>query len=606
MVSPPKSGAWARARQVARLTRMAAGLVWNTSPVLFLTLAALTLASGLVPAGLAWVGKQIVDGVLLATRTGAAADRQAALRWVAIEGGLIILLSAMRRGAEMCDTLMRAVLGNTVNVMILKKALELELPDFEDSDTYDRMTRARREASRRPLGLVRQALGLVQNVVSLVSQGAILVAFSPLAVLGLTLAALPSFLAETRFAGQSHALFSWRSADVRMQNYLEVVVAREDHAKEVKLLGIGPDLVERYDRIFHKIFTEERALVLRRGAWGLLLGALSTLALYGAYGWIAASAITGSITLGGMTMYLLVFKQGQAALGASLQAIGGVYEDSLYMADLEAFLAMKIVRPAGTARSGPLPDDGVRFDNVSFTYPGASAAAVESLTLHVPSGTRLAIVGHNGSGKTTLIKLLTGLYTPTSGQVMLEGLDLREWHPHALRERLGVIFQDFVKYQLTVGENIGVGDRERLEDEAGQRVAADKGMATPFIDEMPAGFKSQLGKWFKDGRELSIGQWQKVALARAFMRQGARVLVFDEPTSAMDAEAEAQIFDRVRELTHDQIAGLISHRVSTVRLADRIIVLHGGRMVEDGDHTSLMALDGRYARLFSLQAEGYR
>jgi ATP-binding cassette subfamily B protein len=602
----PWSGSVKRAAEVGRLTVRALGLVWSTSPRLFLSLTVLTIAGGLLPAAVALVGKQIVDGVILAAETGSAVDREAALDKVALEGGLIILLAAMRRGADICDTLMRATLGNTVNVMILRKALELELPDFEDSETYDRMTRARREASRRPLGLVRHSLTLIQNVLSLIGYGAILLAFSPLAVLGLTVAAFPSFIAETRFASHAHALFSWRSADVRMQNYLEVVVAREDHAKEVKLLGIGPRLVDRYDRIFRSIFQKESALVIRRGAWGLLLGAISTLALYGAYGWIAASAIAGSITLGSMTMYLLVFKQGQAALGTSLQAIGGIHEDSLYMADLYTFLEQKVTRPTGRALSGPLPDDGLRFEGVSFTYPGATAPSVEGLDLHVRPGTRLAIVGHNGSGKTTLIKLLTGLYTPTAGRVTWEGRDLREWDPTALRDHLGVIFQDFVKYQLTVGENIGVGDREHLDDEAAQRTAADQGMATPFIDEMPRGFRSQLGKWFKEGRELSIGQWQKIALARAFMRKDSRVVIFDEPTSAMDAEAEAQLFDRVRELTRDQIAILISHRFSTVRSADRIIVLHGGRNVEDGDHASLMALDGRYARLFSLQAEGYR
>jgi ATP-binding cassette, subfamily B, bacterial len=603
---PSNLAGWARAREVARLGWRAAGLVWQTSPGLFVATAVLTVVGGLLPAGVAWVGKQIVDGVLLARETGTSEARLDTLQWVALEGGLVVLLAAMRRAVDVGDTLMRATLGNTVNVMILRKALELELPDFEDSEIYDRMTRARREASRRPLSLVRQGLGLVQNGVSLLSYAAILLAFSPLAVLGLSLAALPAFLAETRFAGEAFALFSWRSPEVRMQSYLEVVVAREDHAKEVKLLGIGPQLVERYDRIFQKLFADERGLVLRRGAWALGLGALSTLALYVAYGWIAATAVAGTITLGQMTLYLLVFKQGQSAFGASLQALGGIYEDSLYMADLYEFLGLPVVRPGGKATAGPDPADGVRFRDVAFTYPGAAAAAVQGVNLHIAPGTRLALVGHNGSGKTTLIKLLTGLYVPTEGAVSLDGLDLRSWDPSALRGRLGVIFQDFVKYQLTVGENIGVGDRDHLTDEARQREAADKGMATPFIDQMPGGFTTQLGKWFKDGRELSTGQWQKVALARAFMREGADVLVLDEPTSAMDAEAEAQIFDRVRQLTSGQIAVLISHRFSTVRMADRIVVLEGGGVMEEGDHASLMANNGRYARLFSLQAEGYR
>lgn len=600
------AGLVGRAVEVVRITARAAGLVWRTSPGLTVALAALTLVGGLIPAGVAWVGRHIVDGVLAAAESGLAADRQAALMWVALEGGLVLGLAATRRAIDASNTLLRARLGNAVNVMILRKALELELPDFEDSETYDRMTRARREASRRPLSLVRRSFGLVQNGISLLTYGALLVAFSPLAVLGLAVAAVPAFVAETRFAGQAYSLFSWRSPDIRMQNYLEVVVAREDHAKEVKLLGIGPALVDRYDTIFQRIFAEERGLVIKRAVWGVLLGGLSTAALYGAYGWIAATAVAGAITLGQMTMYLLVFKQGQNAFGAMLQSIGGIYEDSLYMRDLYGFLAMEVARPAGSAVTGPDPGDGVRFDGVGFTYPGSDTPALSGVDLHIPPGTRLALVGHNGSGKTTLIKLMTGLYTPTAGRVLLDGRDLREWDPAALRDRLGVIFQDFVRYQLTVGENIGVGDRAFMTDEPRQRRAADKGMATPFIDALPGGFGTQLGRWFKDGRELSIGQWQKVALGRAFMRDEADILVLDEPTSAMDAEAESMIFERVRALTEDQIAVLISHRFSTVRMADRIVVLEGGQVVEQGDHDALMEQDGRYAELFTLQAEGYR
>ena len=599
-------GPRARAREVGDLVGRALRLVWKTSPALTLALGAFTLVGGLLPAAVAWVGQRIVDGVLQAAQSGLPADRHAVLLWVAAEGGLVVALAGTRRVLDVCNTLLRARLGNEVNVLILRKALELELPDFEDSETYDQMTRARREASRRPLSLVRRTMGLVQNAVSIATYGAILVAFSPLAVLGLAAAAVPAFVAETRFAGQAYSLFSWRSPDVRMQNYLEVVVAREDHAKEVKLLGIGPALVDRYDAIFQRIFSEERGLVLRRGVWGLLLGALSTAALYGAYGWIAATAVAGVITLGQMTMYLLVFKQGQNAFGAMLKAVGGIYEDSLYMRDLYGFLGMEMRPAGGHGRTGPAPEDGVRFERVSFTYPGSTEPALSDVSLHIPPGTRLALVGHNGSGKTTLIKLLTGLYRPSEGRVLLDGLDLREWDPGVLRDRLGVIFQDFVKYQLTVGENIGVGDREYMSDETRQRAAADKGMATPFIEEMPQGFQTQLGRWFKDGRELSIGQWQKVALGRAFMREGADILVLDEPTSAMDAEAESMIFDRVRQLTENQIAVLISHRFSTVRMADRIVVLEDGTIVEEGDHGALMEAKGRYAELFTLQAEGYR
>ena len=433
----------------------------------------------------------------------------------------------------------------------------------------------------------------------------LLAQFSPLAVALLALAAIPAFVSETQFAGEAFRLFKWRTPEKRQQAYLEVVVAREDYAKEVKLLQIGPMLVKRYDEIFKKLYAEDRQLTLRRGGWGFGLGLLSSAALYGAYVWVALAAMASRISLGQMTMYLMVFKQGQSAFSAILSAVGGMYEDNLYLSNLYDFLDLEVAGSEGQATEGRSPGDGIRFEQVSFTYPGATNPALHDINLYLPPGSRLALVGHNGSGKTTLIKLLAGLYTPNSGRILLDGTPLLEWEPRALRERIGVIFQDFVRYQFTVGENIGVGDRQRMEDRERLDVAADKGMAKPFIDQMDKGHDTQLGRWFKDGRELSIGQWQKVALSRAFMREEADILVLDEPTAAMDAEAEAEIFQRLADLTQDQVAILISHRFSTVRMADDIVVLDGGKVVEAGDHDQLMALDGRYARMFKLQAAGY-
>lgn len=383
-------------------------------------------------------------------------------------------------------------------------------------------------------------------------------------------------------------------------------MSREDYAKEVQLLELGPKLLDRYKGRFARLYTDDRRLTLRRGVWGFVLGLVSTGALYAAYGWIVVAAAAKRITLGQMTMYLLVFKQGQAAFAAILKAIGGMYEDNLYLSNLYEFLDQEMDVPAGRGVVGTAPGDGIRFDDVSFTYEGANRPAVANLTLHLKPGQRLALVGHNGSGKTTLIKLLTRLYTPQTGTISLDGLDLKDWDETALRRRLGVIFQDFVRYQMSVGENIGVGDVQHMMDEQRRRVAAHKGMAAPFIEEMEAGYDTQLGRWFKDGRELSIGQWQKVALSRAFMREEADILILDEPTAAMDAEAEAEIFQRLSDLTSDQIAILISHRFSTVRMADQIAVLEDGRLIEYGDHATLMAGAGLYAHLFSLQAEGYK
>jgi ATP-binding cassette, subfamily B, bacterial len=591
---------------VYRYSGRAVRLVWATSRALTISLIALALVAGLLPAAVAYVGKLIVDSVVLAINTGAPEPADAALGWVLLEMGLVALLAATQRGTNVARALLRAQLGNRVNVMILDKAITLELTHFENPELYDRMTRARREASSRPLSLVMRTFGLAQDGVSLLSYGGLLLSFSGWAVLGLVAAALPAFFAETKFSGEAFRLFRWRTPETRQQMYLETVLAREDYVKEVQLFGLGPRLLDRYQEIFGKLYAEDRRLTIRRGAWGLGLGLLSTGAFYAAYAWIALSAIQSTITLGEMTMYVLVFKQGQSALSSALAAIGGMYEDNLYLSNLYAFLDEPVVPPSGTASQGSLPGDGIRFENVSFCYPDSERPALLDVDLHVRPGQKLALVGENGSGKTTLIKLLTRLYSPTSGRITLDGLDLQAWSQAALRERIGVIFQDFARYQFIVGENIGAGDVRAFDDEKRWREAAEKGLAHSSIEELPRGYHTQLGRWFEGGRELSIGQWQKIALSRAFMRRDADILVLDEPTASMDAEAELRIFERFREMTRDQIAVLISHRFSTVRMADEIVVLAGGRIVERGSHAKLVQDDGHYARLFSLQAAGYR
>jgi ATP-binding cassette subfamily B protein len=305
-------------------------------------------------------------------------------------------------------------------------------------------------------------------------------------------------------------------------------------------------------------------------------------------------------------MYLLLFRQGQSAVSAILSAIGGMYEDNLYLSTLYEYLDTPVAAHSGTAPRGPDPGDGVRFEHVSFSYPGAETPALEDISLHLRPGSSLALVGENGSGKTTLIKLLTRLYPPDSGRILLDGRDITEYEEAALRARIGVIFQDFTRYQLLVGENVGAGDEAHFEDERRWRDAAAKGRAAEFIDQLPRGYQTQLGKWFRDGREISGGQWQKIALSRAFMRTDADVLVLDEPTAAMDARAEAEVFEHFRQLAHDRITILISHRFSTVRMADQIAVLDRGRIIERGSHQELMQLGGHYAQLFRLQARGYQ
>ena len=593
---------------VFRYSRHALELVWTTNRALSIALALLTLAAGTLPAGVAWVGALIVDAVVAAIQ--ASGDRSAltthALLLVGMEGLLIAALAGVQRGISLCQSLFRAQLGQRVNAMILEKALTLELAHFEDSEFYDKLTRARREASSRPLSLVMRTFGLAQNGISLVSYATLLAHFSPWAVVVLVLAGLPSFLAEARFSGVAFRLFLWRSPETRMQLYLETVLAREDHAKEVKLFGVGPLFLQRYRDIFRKMYKEDRDLTIRRDTWGFVLGLIATATLYGAYAWVALATIAARITLGQMTMYVMLFRQGQSAVSASLAAIGGMYEDNLYLATLYEYLDTPVDELKGEAVRGPDPKDGIRFIHVGFAYPGSERPVLTDVNLHIRPGESLALVGENGSGKTTLIKLLTRLYKPTGGRITLDGLDLGDWEETALRQRIGVIFQDFVRYQLIVGENIGAGDVRYLEDEARWREAAGKGMAAPLIEGLPQGYHTPLGKWFNQGRDLSGGEWQKVALSRAFMRSDADILVLDEPTAAMDAGAEATIYEHFRTLTRGKSAILISHRFSTVRMADQIVVLQEGRIIERGSHDELVRKNGHYARLFELQARGYQ
>lgn len=584
-------------------TKRAIELVWSTSPALTLWLALLTLAAGLLPAGIAYVGKLIVDAVVAAMGTN---EYLESFRYVAIEALLVSALAATQRGIAMCQALLRAQLGNRINVLILDKALSLSLTQFEDSEFYDKLTRARREASSRPLSLVNRTFSLAQNAISLIGFGFLLVQFSPWAVLILAMAGVPSFVAETRFSDQAFALNRRRSPERRKQWYLETVLAREDHAKEVKLFRIGKPLLDRYEDIFKQIYKETRSLTIRRETWGLILGLISTIAFYGAYGWIAAATIIGTISLGEMTMYLLVFKQGQSAVSANLKAVSGMYEDNLYLSNLYEYLAQPSETHIGQQTEGAKPGDGVRFQNVSFTYPDQTTPALQNINLHIRTGESLALVGENGAGKTTLIKLLTGLYEPQVGKILLDGTPLGDWQRETLDRRFGVVFQDFARYQMTVGENVGAGDVDHYHDENKWRRAAEKGLANEFIEQLPAQYQTQLGRWFQDGQELSGGQWQKVALARAFMDENADILILDEPTSAIDAAAEAAMFDRFREISKNKITVLISHRFSTVRRADQIVVIRGGRIVERGKHEELMSGGGHYATLFKLQAAGYQ
>ncbi|MDB9968566.1 ABC transporter ATP-binding protein/permease [Gammaproteobacteria bacterium] len=594
---------------VFQYSGVALKIVWSTSGKLTIAMALTTLVSGFLPALIASVGGLFVDVVSNAFQDDGSNSEQLrsdALYYVFLEAGLVVLMTGAQRISTVCQSILRVLLGNKINVMILEKALTLELAHFEDAEYYDKLVRARREASSRPLSLVIKTFDLFRDVIALTTIGIWLFQFSPYAVLLLGLAGVPAFLAEAKFSGEAFRIHRRRSAERRMQIYLEMVLTREDGVKEVKLLQLGRLFLERYVDIFRNIYKEDRSLVLRRGFWGYILGLFASAAFYFAYGWVGFAAIAGGITIGQMTMYIAQFRLGQNSVTNSLTSINGMYEDNLYLSNLTEFLEHKVPEHTGDKAQGPDPADGIRFENVSFSYPGAQTPALNRVNLHIIPGESLAIVGENGSGKTTLIKLLTRLYAPTEGRILVDGLDLQEWDLDTIREKVGVIFQDFARYQLIVGENIGIGDVDSIGEDDQISEAARKGMAEAFVKDLPHKYQTQLGTWFKDGQELSGGQWQKIALSRAFMRSKADILILDEPTAAIDARAEAEIFAHFGDLTDNRISIIISHRFSTVRMANHIIVLEKAEIMEQGSHQQLLDLDGQYATLFNLQAKGYQ
>jgi ATP-binding cassette subfamily B protein len=597
-------------------TRMTLRLVWRSSPTMTAALLAMTLVGGLVPLGIAYSGKRIVDAVVAHARTST-------LRWVGVELGLVVALAVVQRGLGLVRSLLGARLGIDINVAILEKAQGLDLPFFEDPEFYDKLTRARREASSRPISLVTESFGLVQSVITLVGYAALLVQFSGWAVAMLCIATVPATVAEMRYSKLAFKIRNWRSPESRRILYLEYVLANDEHAKEVKLFGIGPLLLKRYRKLSEDFYEQDRALYVRRAKWTQLLSLVGTGTFYGAYAAMAVMAAAGKLTLGNMTMYVLAFRQGQQAFQSALGGIGSMYEHNLYMSNLWEYLglatatATPTATPTPTATTTPTTTPtttstatstltSIQFEGVGFRYPGKTEWALRHIDLTIPSGESLALVGQNGAGKTTFVKLLTRLYEPTEGRIVLGGRDLRDWDPDLLRQRFGVLFQDYNQYQLKVRENVGLGSVDHLDDLTRISRAVDRGGASDVVLALSGGLEAPLGRWFQGGTELSGGQWQKIALARAFMREEAEILVLDEPTAALDAEAEHAVFERFRALAHGRTTIVISHRFPTVRMARKIIVLDQGHIVESGTHDELVARAGKYARMFALQAEGYR
>lgn len=584
-------------------------LAWQANRVAAVGMAIVTLLAAALPAAQAWVGKLIVDTVVDAINNALPVQvgLEAALPFLLIEFGLITLGTILSQSRSLLEHMLNARLGHTINTAIIRKALALDLHYFEDADFYDKLQNARREADYRALSIINTSFLMVQNVITLASFAVLLLAFSPLITLVLFGATIPAFIAQTRYSSVHFRLLTWRAPEFRRMQYLEYLLTVDNSVKEVKLFGLGEPLLKRYHDMFWKFYREDASLARRRSLVSMFWALVSTASYYGAYAWIVWQTIGGVITLGDMTLYLALFRQSQGTFQGLFDNIGRIYESGLFMGNLFGFLGLVPQMPqTEQAQRVPRPImHGIEFRDVSFRYAGREDWALRHVNLYIAPGEKLALVGANGAGKTTLIKLLTRLYDPTEGQILLDGVDLREYDLDDLRECIGVIFQDFVRYHSTARENVGFGQIKALENEARVVAAAERGGADEVIVELPEGYNTMLGRWFEKGFELSGGQWQKLALGRAFMRDG-EVLVLDEPTAALDAEREYEIFQRFHDLTAGKIALLISHRFSTVRMADRIAVLDHGQVTELGTHLELLQLDGTYARLFSLQAEGYR
>jgi ATP-binding cassette subfamily B protein len=589
--------------------RRAFSVVWHAHPTSALTMAVCSIIGALLPASQAWVGKIIVDIVVssINARLGAEEGLRMALPWLLAELALVLLQAGNGQARKFAEHVLHARVNLSINSQIIAKALELDLSFFENSEFYDKLQNARREADWRSLQIVNGGFYMGQNVVTLLSFGVLLVRFSPWLAILLFLATLPAFIAQSQYAELNFRVLSWRAPEARKLQYLEYLLTDYDSVKEIKLFDLGSSLLGRYANLFWKFLREDQIIAAKRSWASLGWGLLATLSYYGAYAWIVWRAVGREITLGDMTLYLGVARASQGMFDAIFYGLSDLYENGLFMSNLFAYLELTPKMPSGTAavRDMGRIKKGIEFRDVSFRYEGHDELTLQHINMTIQPGEKIALVGLNGAGKTTLIKLLTRLYDPTEGQILLDDVDLREFALPDLRRRIGVIFQDFVKYHLAARENVGFGQIDALDDELRIITASKKSGAHTLISDLPEGYDTVLGRWFSRGRDLSGGEWQKIALSRAFMRN-CDILVLDEPTAALDAENELRVFQQFGELTADKTAVLISHRFSTVRMADRIFVIESGRITEQGTHKALLSAGGTYARLFTLQAESYK
>ncbi|HWM89348.1 MAG TPA: ABC transporter ATP-binding protein [Thermoanaerobaculia bacterium] len=591
-------------------------LIWETSPRLTLANLLLRLVRALLPVATLYVGKLIIDEVVsLAGTEGAPVSLRAwldsglldRLGWLlAAELGLAVLSDALGRVVSLLDTLLSEQFTNATSVRLMEHAATLDLEDFEDSEIQDRLERARRQTMGR-MNLMGQLFGQAQDLVTIAGFAAGLVVYAPWLIALLLLALAPAFLGEAHFNAQSYSLNYARTPERRELDYVRQTGASVESAKEVKIFGLNAFLIERYRVLAGKIYEENRRLAARRAGWGGLLTAIGTLGYYVAYAFIAWRTLRGQFSIGDLTFLAGSFRRLRNLLEGLLIGFSQVAGQALYLDDLFSFFEIQpeIVSPENP-RPFPMPiRQGFTFEDVGFRYPGAERWAVRHLSFTLQAGEVLALVGENGAGKTTLVKLLARLYDPDEGRILLDGHDLREYALEELRANIGVIFQDFVRYHLTAAENIAVGRIEAREDRARIAAAAESSLADEVIRKLPQGYDQVVGKRFRTGVDLSGGEWQKIAIARAYMRD-AQLLILDEPTAALDARAEFEVFQRFKELSEGKTAVLISHRFSSVRMADRILVLAEGQIEATGTHGELLAQGGRYTELFELQATGYR
>jgi ATP-binding cassette subfamily B protein len=608
---PPLRERLAALRYIPPLLKM----VWQTHRGYAPSIVALRVVRAFVPVAVLWVGKLIIDGVVGAITAAQAGDPVAWLvlgRLVVLELGIAVVGEGLARGSALLESLLGDLFANTVSVRLMRHAATLDLAQFENAEFYDHLERARRQTVGR-IGLLGLLLGTAQDAITLVTLAGALVVYVPWLLVLLAVAVVPAFLGETHFAALGYSLlFQW-TPERRQLDYLRFVGASDGSAKEVKLFGLADFLVARYARLADAFYLANRRLALRRGLVASILALVGTLGYYGAYGVIIYLTVTGYrspagvFTIGVLTFLAGSFRQSRDLIQRVLMSLSQVYEQSLYLRDLFTFFEMQpriVARPGARAVPRPIAR-GFAFEGVGFRYPGSDRWAVRHLTLAFGPGERVALVGENGAGKTTLVKLLARLYDPDEGRILLDGTDLRDYDVADLHRNIGVIFQDFVRYDFLLRENIAVSEIAALDDQPRLEEAARRSLADQVARRLTGGYEQQIGRRFDGGVELSGGEWQKVALARAYLRE-AQVLILDEPTAALDARAEYEVFRRFAELTAGRMAVLISHRFSTVRMADRIVVLRHGEVIEHGTHEALVLANGLYAELFNLQAAGYR